>query len=188
MVIADDLAPLRVPIDSLHQLPGNPRRGDVTAVAASLARFGQRKPIVVNDDGTILAGNHTWRAARQLGWTEIAAVQVSDDPATGKAFALADNRTGDLGGYDDEALLELLDQVGITGLDGTGYSQEDLDALAHLLAPPDLDELADDIGDPTDDDKLVRVVLRLPPELAEEFEAALGPDHAETVRGWLADE
>ena len=45
MFIADQLTPLAVPIDSLTPLPDNPRRGDVAAVAKSLERFGQRKPL-----------------------------------------------------------------------------------------------------------------------------------------------
>lgn len=53
--IADDLVSLAVDIDTVRQLPGNPRRGDVDAVAASLQRFGQRKPIVVDADGVIRA-------------------------------------------------------------------------------------------------------------------------------------
>ncbi len=43
----------------LHPLPGNPRHGDIGAISQSLERFGQQKPIVVNTDGIILAGNQT---------------------------------------------------------------------------------------------------------------------------------
>jgi ParB-like chromosome segregation protein Spo0J len=186
-VIAPDLVPLAVPIDSLRELPGNPRRGDVGAVAGSLRRFGQRKPIVVRQDGTIIAGNHTWKAARELGWDQIAVVRVADDDQEALAFALADNRTGDLGVYDDEALLDLLNEVdtGPSGLAGTGYTDDDLAALLHLIEPPDLDDLADTIGDPTEDDGLVRVPVRLPAELAKAFEDALGNDHVAAVSRWL---
>ena len=45
--IAPPLRSLVVPIESVTRHPNNPRRGDVDAVAASLARFGQQKPIVV---------------------------------------------------------------------------------------------------------------------------------------------
>lgn len=100
-MIVPALESLQVPIDDVHQLPGNPRRGDVDAVAASLQRFGQRKPIVARADGTITAGNHTWQAAKQLGWDSIAVVRIDDDDATASAFALADNRTAELGSYDD---------------------------------------------------------------------------------------
>ena len=133
-MITPNLRPLAVPVASLKPLPGNPRRGDVDAVAASLARFGQRKPIVVRaSDRTITAGNHTWLAAQQLGWDEIAAVLVDDDDTTAQAFALADNRTAELGGYDDGLLLELIRAVGeadASALADTGWSDE---AIAELI-------------------------------------------------------
>ena len=44
--IDPQLAGLVVPITQVKPLEGNPRRGDVEAIKASYARFGQRKPIV----------------------------------------------------------------------------------------------------------------------------------------------
>ena len=134
-MIIDSLKSLAVPIDKLQGLPNNPRLGDVNAVMASLARFGQRKPIVARyDDGTIIAGNHTWQAAKKLGWTEIAVAYVGDDDVTAQAYALADNRTAELGSYDDELLRELIEAVGSVDLDllkDTGWSE---DAVGDLLA------------------------------------------------------
>lgn len=136
--IADDLAQLAVEIDSVHQLPGNPRRGDVDAVAASLQRFGQRKPIVVDADGVIIAGNHTWAAAKALGWDEIAVVRVGDDQATAQAFALADNRTAELGGYDEAALLDLIRSVAEVDADllaDTGWDDASVQDLVDRIDP-----------------------------------------------------
>jgi ParB family chromosome partitioning protein len=136
-MIAPDLASLAAPIDDLKPLPGNPRRGNVDAVARSLARFGQRKPVVARPDGTIIAGNHTWAAARKLGWAEIAVVRVADDDTEAFAFALADNRTAELGGYDQESLAAMLAEVADTdALLATGYTAED---VAALLATTDGD-------------------------------------------------
>src|SRR5207245_3717781 len=107
--IAPQLQGLAVPIDSIELHPRNPRKGDVPAVTESLRRFGQRKPIVVQA-GTryVVAGNHLLMAARALRWTDIAAnVQAMDD-AEATAFMLADNRTSDLGGYDDALLAAIL--------------------------------------------------------------------------------
>lgn len=131
-MIAEGLAGLATPIETLHEFEGNPRRGDVPAVARSLAQFTQRKPIVAKRDGTVIAGNHTLRAARELGWSEVAVVFVDDDDATAKAYALADNRTAELGGYDDEALLTLIAEVqeGDAALmAATGWSESDLAVL-----------------------------------------------------------
>ena len=138
-MIIEPLQPLAVPVDSLEPLEGNPRRGDVDAVAASLTRFGQRKPIVVRkSDRQIVAGNHTWLAAKQLGWDKIAAVLVDDDTATSQAFALADNRTAELGGYDDTLLLDLIRQVSEVDaelLADTGWSDQAIQDLINKVDP-----------------------------------------------------
>ena len=55
-------------------------------------------------DNVVIAGNHQLAAARKLGWDQIAVLYVEDDELTAKAFALADNRTADLGTYDDDLL------------------------------------------------------------------------------------
>src|SRR5438105_929092 len=65
-MIAEPLRPLARPITEFRLLDGNPRRGDVAACRRSLSRFGQRKPIVVRDDGTVEAGNTTLKAALEL--------------------------------------------------------------------------------------------------------------------------
>lgn len=152
-MIPDQLRPLAVPINSLSPLDGNPRIGDVPAVARSLERFGQRKPIVVDERGMIIAGNHTWLAAKSLGWDEIAVVRFSDDEATARAFALADNRTSELGSYDEEALRTLIlavSDVDPSLVNAAGYSDEDLAELLSQGLPdlPPQDEAPNTPADP----------------------------------------
>ena len=133
-MINESLKSLATPIDDLHTLPGNPRKGDVAAVARSLERFGQRKPIVAkHSDGTIIAGNHTWQAAKQLGWKEIAVVWTDDDDNTAHAFALADNRTAELGSYDEQALKDLIDQVATVDPELVRISGWSDDAVQELI-------------------------------------------------------
>ena len=146
-MIAEPLRPLAVDISTLSLLPGNPRKGDVQAVRRSYERFGQRKPIVALRDGTVIAGNHQLLAARELGWDEIAVVFVDDDEQTAKAFALADNRTADLGSYDDDALADLLADVAVDPelLLATGYTQADVDSMVGDIPVPDFQ--------PTDDEQ-----------------------------------
>ena len=131
-------------VDELAGYHRNPRRGDVDAIARSLEINGQYRPIVVNI-GThtgrpleVLAGNHTLAGARQLGWPTIQATTVDVDDLAAARIVAADNRTADLGGYDDTILAELLAQIAESpiGLAGTGY---DPDQLAEML----LDEPAD---------------------------------------------
>lgn len=154
-MIAADLVPLAFAVDKLCLLPGNPRRGDVEAVKRSLEAFGQRKPIVARrSDSVVIAGNHTLQAAQALGWSEIAVVWVDDDDTTSKAFALADNRTAELGDYDDAALAELIGQVGSVDPDlliASGWNSQSVQELIQALEPDtlpmtgDVDEVPEQI-------------------------------------------
>ena len=131
--VAASIDEFRVPLDSLTPHPENPRDGDVGAICESLRRFGQQKPIVVQDStGFIVAGNHLWKAARALGWDTIAAVRNEMDDETAMAYLVADNRASDLGTYYEEQLAENLKTLAEHGnLRGTGYDGDDVD---HILA------------------------------------------------------
>jgi len=116
--IDKSLKSLLVDIDGLRPLEGNPRKGNVDAIMASYREFGQMKPIVihVSDDGsktvkTVIAGNHQLEAARRLGWTQIAAVQMDVDPEKAVAFALADNRTTEMGHSDSALVYDLMQTI-----------------------------------------------------------------------------
>jgi ParB-like chromosome segregation protein Spo0J len=175
--VAKELDALLFPVGELTSLPGNPRRGDVDAVARSYERFGQRKPIVArrSDDGTnvVVAGNHQLEAARQLGWEQIAVVwtdDLTDDQA--KAFALADNRIADLGTYDNDDLLVLLSEV--DDLDGTGYTTADVDDLRSLLEfdpMGSIDDLIGELGDMDGTEGNVTVRLDVPSYVADQWNA-----------------
>lgn len=176
-------------VDELSPYHKNPRRGNIDAIAQSLTINGQYRAIVVNL-GThtgrpleVLAGNHTLMAAKQLGWDRITATTVDVDDLAAARIVAADNRTADLGGYDDQVLTELLQQLAaddVMGLDGTGYTDDALDALLALNAgPADLDALAEEYGEPRDDDHHVSVRLSLEPITASRWD--------EHRRGWDTD-
>ena len=103
-----------VTIESLKLDPNNARKHskrNLDAIAASLNKFGQRKPIVVHKD-TVIAGNGTLEAAKSLGWKEIGITRCPDDwdDDTAKAYALADNRSSELAEWDEGILsTQLLD-------------------------------------------------------------------------------
>lgn len=123
----------RVAVDALSQHPANPRRGNVGLIAESLRANEQFAPLVVQRaTGHVLAGNHTLRAARELGWREIDVVYVDVDDDRAKRILLAANRSADVAGYDDQALADLLRDL--PDLDGTGYGTEDLDRILADLA------------------------------------------------------
>jgi|GEM_PF-5343227 len=131
--IAPGLETLMTPIAELHRLPSNPRLGDVHAVAKSYKEFGQRKPVVYQTrrgKKVVVAGNHQLEAVAGLGWTHIAAVSADDlTMKQAQAFALADNRIGELGLYDESLLVELLSSLPAELVDVTGYSDIDIERL-----------------------------------------------------------
>lgn len=139
--IHPNLTGLAVEISSLVPLPDNPRKGDVKAIMASYQEFGQVKPIVIrpNDDGTatVIAGNHQTEAARRLGWTHIAAVPMDTDDKRALAFALAENRTMELGHTDPvllhEAVVSVIDDY-VDTFDALGWDDFQLAAMDEQAA------------------------------------------------------
>ena len=160
--------------DDLSLYHANPRRGDVQRLTESLLVHGQYRPIVVNV-GThtgrpmeVLAGNHLLLAIRELMagdpddprwaaittrahqpgdpyWQAVQVFEVDVDDQEAARIVAVDNRTAEIGGYDDAQLLDLL--RGLPDLAGTGYTDFDLDALADIVAgAPDLDDLAAELG------------------------------------------
>lgn len=127
---------LLVPVGSVNRWPGNPRQGDVGAISESLRRFGQQKPVVVQASTMfVAAGNHMLDAAKSLGWSRIAA-NVSDlDDREAEAYLIADNRTAELGTYDEDALGAFLRKMAAEGnLTGTGYDGDDVDEFLNRLS------------------------------------------------------
>ena len=153
--IHESLSSLSIPIGSLISLKNNPRLGDVEAIASSYKEFGQVKPIVIKDnkDGTstIIAGNHQYEAAKKLGWDKIACVKFEGDIESAIAFALADNRTNELGTTDSDMLFELLGEVGeqyddlinalgwdefdLAEMEGEYYQEDDTPYEAPVIQP-----------------------------------------------------
>lgn len=120
-------------ISSLTAYPTNPRRGDIDAIALSLHAHGQYRPIVVQASTKfVLAGNHTLKAAKKLGWKKIKAVLVDVDEDTAKKIVLADNRLTDLAGYNEPLLKSLLQAL--PELEGTGFTPSEVDALDRLIS------------------------------------------------------
>jgi site-specific DNA-methyltransferase (adenine-specific) len=139
-----------LPIDSLRPYDNNPRLNDdaVAAVAQSIRQFGFRQPIVVDSDRVIIIGHTRWRAAKQLGMTEVPVHVASElNPDQVRALRIADNKSGEIAEWD-------LDKLGIElrAIDGSdldidlgalGFDQTE---LARLLNPG----VAEGLTDPDD--------------------------------------
>lgn len=118
---------MKIPLTELKPFPGNARRGNVDLLVESLRELGQYRPLIVNADRTVLAGNHTLEAAARLGWNEIECHLLDVDEQTARKINLVDNRSNDVATYDDVLLIDLLHEV--ESLTGTGYTDADLEKL-----------------------------------------------------------
>ena len=88
----------------------------------SVTMFGQIRPIVVDDERTILAGNGLYETLLRMGWTEADVLQVQGlSDSQKKKLMLADNKIYGLGVDDldsfDAILDELQDDLDIPGFD-----------------------------------------------------------------------
>lgn len=113
--VLNDLDPLLRPIASVCMRPDNSNEHDERSIAAlreSLRRFGQRKPLVVQEaTNEIEAGNGTYQAALDLGWTHVAVVFADDENNTATAYHAVDNRTGDFRKWNLEVLRQQLEDI-----------------------------------------------------------------------------
>lgn len=113
--------------------PNNPRRNDnaVESVAESIKQCGYIAPIIVDEDGVILAGHTRYKALQKLGRTECEVVVkegLSEEQK--RKYRLLDNKTGELAGWDFEKLETELDGLDFGdfdfGFDTGNFEWEDL--------------------------------------------------------------
>jgi hypothetical protein len=133
---APGLEELLHPIAELKHYRRNPRSGDVDAIMASLRAHGQFRPLVVQrSTGEVLAGNHTLRAMRELGYEQAAVTWVDVDDDGAARIALVDNRANELASYDLQLLADAMQDL--PDLAGTGWVDEDLERILADLQVPD---------------------------------------------------
>jgi ParB-like chromosome segregation protein Spo0J len=142
-----------VALDSLTPDPANARKHsarNIEAIKASLTRFGQQKPIVVDGKNVVRAGNGTLEAAKALEWESIEIVRSDLEPTEMTAFAIADNRTAELAEWDYEVLGQVLgaleeQEEGSAAL--LGFGERELAAMLTAIDPlidqPDVAPLDD---------------------------------------------
>jgi hypothetical protein len=126
------LRPWVLPVEAIRPDPNNSRKHtdrNIEAIRNSLKEFGQQTPIVLNRDKEVIKGNGTLEAALALGWTEIAAIPsnlTSKRLETG--YKVADNKSGDLGGWNYEILAQQFKEYDLNW-QGLGWEQWELDPL-----------------------------------------------------------
>lgn len=146
------------PLDRLKPYAKNARThsdAQIAQIAASIVEFGFTAPILVSEDGGILAGHGRLAAAQKLA-LDVVPVVVLDHltPIQRRAYILADNQLALQAGWDQELLAVELADLSAAGFDLalTGFSDEE---LADLLGNIEETERADEDspnGEPEDED------------------------------------
>lgn len=102
----------------------------IAAIVASLEKFGQDQPIVVQKKGLVVRkGNGRLQAAKKLGWTHIAAVIVEEADLDATMRAIADNRSAELSNWDPRALGRAFEEAQKVQADyssSVGFTQEEI--------------------------------------------------------------
>src|SRR6188768_2179814 len=125
----------RWPLDRLIPHARNARthsEEQVAQIAGSIAEFGFVNPVLVGDDGIIVAGHGRVLAARKLGLAEAPVIVLSHlSPSQRRALMIADNRIAENAGWDDEMLAAELSALRDEDVDLSllGFDEADLDRL-----------------------------------------------------------
>lgn len=140
--ITDQLLPLAIRVEEIQLDPENARRHpdkNMKGIRSSLKKFGQRKPIVVQKTANGLvcrAGNGTLIQTKSLKREWIAAVVIEESNEMAKAFAIADNRSGELSEWDDYVLTDTLRELSDNGfdVDTIGFSDKEFEKLLNSVS------------------------------------------------------
>jgi len=135
------------PVGELVPHERNARKHADSAIDESIAANGFYKPVVASTaSGKILAGHGTFERAKAAGLTKLPVYWLDGlTPAQEIKILLGDNRTSDLGSYDEVALADVLQSVQSDSgsFAGTGYDLEAYDALIEKAAQAIIDEAAE---------------------------------------------
>lgn len=108
----------------------------ITKFKRSIEMFGQIRPIVIDEAGTILAGNGLYEALSAMGRTEAECyVAAGLSESQKKKLMLADNRIFSLGVDDLQGFDEII--AGLDDLDVPGYDEDLLKTLTADLKEAD---------------------------------------------------
>lgn len=125
----------------------------ITQIASSIGRFGFNNPVLIDADGTIVAGHGRVEAAKQLGLKTVPVIRLEHlSDAQKRAYILADNRLAEKAGWDREILAIELQNLMTEELDFdisiTGFEMPEIDVLINELDPkPAKEDPADLIPD-----------------------------------------
>lgn len=132
-------------ISEIHPYEKNPRNNDaaVDSVAKSIKDFGFRVPILIDKDGTIIAGHTRYKAAKQLGLDQVPCILVDDlSEAQIRAYRIADNKVSEASSWNDDVLraeMEALKALDVD-LEQTGFSDMEIEGILRDMQDSDFED------------------------------------------------
>lgn len=130
----------QVALDTLLLHPRNANKGQVSLISESIETNGFYGAVYVQRSTRyILAGNHTYLAAKENGATDIPVIWVDVDDSAALRIMLADNETASQAERDQAMVAQILKELQDTplGTAGTGYTPDRVEALIASLTPPE---------------------------------------------------
>lgn len=118
-------------ISEITPYENNPRRNDtaVAAVEESIRQCGYIAPVIVDEDGVILAGHTRYKALQKLGRTECeVVVKEGLTEEQKRKYRILDNKTAELASWDFDLLETELEGLDFEGFD-FGLSVDDFEGL-----------------------------------------------------------
>ncbi|MFO1097121.1 MAG: ParB/Srx family N-terminal domain-containing protein [Xanthobacteraceae bacterium] len=137
------------PVERLTANPRNARIHGPEQIRASLREFGWTIPVLVRENGMLIAGHGRLEAAKLEGITEVPTIVARGwTEAQCQAYAIADNKLTEAGEWSQELLRLELGDLREAGFDLalTGFDQDELDRL--LITESDVDGDPDDAPEP----------------------------------------
>ena len=101
-------------LSDIHPYERNPRRNDpaVDAVVESIRQCSYIAPIVVDEDGVILAGHTRYKALKKLKRKEVEVIiKTGLSEEQRRKYRLLDNKTGELSVWDLDLLADELEDL-----------------------------------------------------------------------------
>lgn len=138
------------PVERCKPFARNPRvhgAEQVAKIAASIATFGFNAPLLVDDDGTIIAGHGRLLAAQRLALPEVPVVVLTHlSESERMAYVIADNKIANEARWDERVLAGLLQDLDADGMDVslTGFDDVDLQRLTDDLDAAQMGALSGD--------------------------------------------
>lgn len=197
-----------LPLDDLTGAEHNPKQHDLAAVRGAIERFGYASPALRDErTGRLVVGHGRTEALRTMrdeGHNPPAGVQADDagrwlvpvvcgwasrSDAEAAAYLVVDNHHPTLGGWDYPGLAELLESVRADDpglLDVVAFDMDSLGDLVKASQPPDLDELAGQVGEPDPSDTWPIVRIKAPPHVAAAWRQHLDTHQGEEAAAFAA--